>query len=368
MREHVTGKRSWRCRASIWAVTSVSIVAAQMLGPASGLATGKPDTLGLSVQSIAVRAEPIRSFDKLGLGRARYGKLEWIGGLRLSSEDRLFGGLSGIALDADGRSFVAVSDAGLWMNGEISYRDGRPAGIGEVRVGPLKALDGSILRRDRDRDAEAVVLLSGSTARGRLLIAFEQNHRIGHFDIDAEGVSAPKSYIRPDHSRGRMGVLKGFEAIEVLQGGRFKGSLVAIAERKHDSEGRHTGWLWVGGKPQAFSLTDIGGYDITDAAGLPDGGLLVLERRFRWTEGVKMRIRRIAAGELAPGAAIAGEVLLEATMAQEIDNMEGLAVHQDESGAPVMTVISDDNYNRGLQRTLLLQFRLHEETEKATAH
>lgn len=343
------------------------VVAAQMLGASNGRATPKPDTLNLAVQTIPVRAEPITSFDKLNSGRTAYGKLQWIGGLRLISDDKLFGGWSGIALDADGKNFVAVSDAGLWMTGKLGYQDGRPVGVDDVRVGPLKALDGSILRRDRDRDAEAVVLVSGSTARGRLLIAFEQNHRIGHFDIGPEGVSAPKSYIRPDRSRGRMDALKGLEAIAVLRGGPFKGSMVAIAERMHDEAGRHTGWLWNRGKARAFSLTDIGGFDITDTAALPGGDLLVLERRFRWTEGVKMRIRRIASADLKPGAAFAGEVLLEATMAQEIDNMEGLGVHQDESGATVVTVISDDNFNRGLQKTLLLQFRLDDEAQKATA-
>ena len=47
----------------------------------------------------------------------------------------------------------------------------------------------------------------------------------------------------------------------------------------------------------------------------PDGGLLVLERYFRWSEGVKMRIRHIAAGEIEPGARIAGRTSIEADSA-----------------------------------------------------
>jgi len=50
------------------------------------------------------------------------------------------------------------------------------------------------------------------------------------------------------------------------------------------------------------------GFDITDSAELPDGGPLVLERRFRYNEGVKMRIRRVAASEVKPGALIEGQV------------------------------------------------------------
>ena len=38
--------------------------------------------------------------------------------------------------------------------------------------------------------------------------------------------------------------------------------------------------------------------------------------------------------------------------------MEGLAVHQDAAGKTVITLISDNNFNSFLQRTLLLQFEL----------
>ena len=38
--------------------------------------------------------------------------------------------------------------------------------------------------------------------------------------------------------------------------------------------------------------------------------------------------------------------------------MEGLGVHTDARGAVVLTLISDDNFNAYLQRTVLLQFAL----------
>jgi len=84
----------------------------------------------------------------------------------------------------------------------------------------------------------------------------------------------------------------------------------------------------------------------------------VLERRFRWSEGVKSRLRLVRRDELKPGERIEGEVLLDATMAQEIDNMEGLAVHAGAAGEVIVTMISDDNFNHLLQRTLLLQFAI----------
>ncbi len=52
-----------------------------------------------------------------------------------------------------------------------------------------------------------------------------------------------------------------------------------------------------------------------------------------------------------------GRVLVEAIApAQLVDNMEGLSAHRAKNGDLIFTLISDDNYNRSLQRTLLLQF------------
>ena len=47
-------------------------------------------------------------------------------------------------------------------------------------------------------------------------------------------------------------------------------------------------------------------------------------------------------------------------MTSQIDNMEGLAVSQDEAGRTILTLVSDDNFSI-LQRTLILQFALHED-------
>jgi hypothetical protein len=53
-----------------------------------------------------------------------------------------------------------------------------------------------------------------------------------------------------------------------------------------------------------------------------------------------------------------GDVLVEADMSFDIDNMEGLAVHVGPRGDLIVTLISDDNFNPYLQRNILLQFAL----------
>ena len=61
---------------------------------------------------------------------------------------------------------------------------------------------------------------------------------------------------------------------------------------------------------------------------------------------------------MRPGAKIRGELLFDANLRHQIDNMEGLAVHNGGEDEIIVTMISDNNFNRVLQRTVLLQFAL----------
>ncbi|MFQ5625816.1 MAG: esterase-like activity of phytase family protein, partial [Methyloligellaceae bacterium] len=135
---------------------------------------------------------------------------------------------------------------------------------------------------------------------------------------------------------------------------------LAFTEETLDAQGNHIGWLIGGPAPGPVALKRYGGFSLTDTASLANGDVIILERRFRLTEGVKMRLRRVKAGQLRPGAVLGGEVLLETDNLREIDNMEGLAIHRDAQGRDILTLISDDNFNRTFQRTLLMQFALVE--------
>lgn len=328
---------------------------AALAASGTALAQIKPSSSGLEVQSISVRATPIQSFDKSDASRTRFGALEWKGGVVLTSASSHFGGWSGLTFDPGGKRLAAVSDAGTWMTADIVYEGERLKGLANARLGPLKALSGAILGRGRDRDAEGLALASGSLDKGELFIAFEQNDRIGRFGIDGKGLGAPAGYIKmPPEAKGMK--IDGFEAIAVIKGGPMKGALVGFAEHPVGGTKSHAGWIWQGEDPKHFRLDSTAGFDVTDATGLPDGGLLILERRFRWSEGVRMRLLRIAARDLKPGTTVKTELLMEADLGQEIDNMEGLAVHEGPDGETRVTLISDDNFNAFLQRTVLLEF------------
>jgi hypothetical protein len=309
-------------------------------------------------QPIQINAAPIAHFQRSRPDVSRFGGLEFRGGLVLTSPSRHFGGLSGLVMEADGKSLLAISDAGTWLSADIAYEGTRPAGLSRARIGPLVALGGRSLKDKGEQDAESLALVEGTLARGTLVIGFERVHRIGRFEVRDGEVRAPSGYLRLPPEAARMQRNQGIEALAVIRAGALKGSVVAFAERFTRGSGYHTGWLWVRGEPQRIQVQDIDGFNITGAAGLPDGGLLLLERYFRWTQGVSMRIRRLLPAEIVPGARLTGEILLQADSSSEIDNMEAIAVHRGARGETVVSLVSDDNFNRFLQRTIFLQFTL----------
>src|SRR5262249_50386506 len=86
--------------------------------------------------------------------------------------------------------------------------------------------------------------------------------------------------------------------------------------------------------PGNFAVRRSSNFDITDAALLPGGDVLLLERRFSWSSGLAVRMRRVALGEIKPGAVVDGPILFDADLGYEIDNMEGLSLHRSRQTRP----------------------------------
>lgn len=349
--------------AAVLAVAGGAAATAQQVAVQPG---GQPRRLGPALVPapvpVEVTARQIASFGKAaGVGAG--GRLEFVGGLVLASTHKEFGGWSGAVMSDDGRRLLAISDRGNWMTADIVYDAGRPKGLANAMLGEIAGVGGQSLGRFRDRDAESVTLLDGNLSRGTVLIAFERNHRIGRFPVSDRGLGAPLGYLKMPSDVRKMSSNKGFEAVTVLRGGPLRGAVVAFGEEYRDADSHHIGWIWPGGigsEPQRLGFKNIADFAITDAASLPDGSLLVLERKFRWLEGVKARIRLIRAADVRPGAMLDGEVLLDADMLAEIDNMEALALSRNAAGRTMLTLMSDNNFNGFLQRSLLLQFTLAE--------
>ena len=66
--------------------------------------------------------------------------------------------------------------------------------------------------------------------------------------------------------------------------GPLAGTLIAISERGLDANGNIQGFLVGGATRGTFSLKRTDDFDVSDCAVTPGGELLVLERRFSWTQ------------------------------------------------------------------------------------
>jgi hypothetical protein len=345
----VFSRISWPYKAASALVVGACLV----IGPALA---DKPLTVLEGPTPTSITALPI-DFDRSNPGRKEFGRLIFRSGLNLYAKTRHFGGYSGLALDPSGRSLLALSDAGTWLRATLDYDGRKLRGLSDAVLGPL--VDGKPLRDDAERDSEGMTLAEDDTRQGTAYVSFERKHRIARYPFTTERFGPPSGTIPLPAAAKGMVANRGIEAMALIRTGKLKGTLVAFAEGRADKNGNLIGWLIGGPTPGGILLKRLAGFDITDAAPLPDGGIVILERRFRFSEGIKMRIRRVAPSEIKREAVIQGEVLLEANDSLNIDNMEAIAVHRAQSGETVLTLMSDDNFSP-LQRTLIMQFALPE--------
>jgi hypothetical protein len=316
-----------------------------------GPAKARPAALTERVP-VTIRARPIASLLPRQPELARFGALSFRGGLELTGDIAQFGGFSGLARPGDGRRLVAVSDAGHWLTADIAMSAGRLAGLANAAMAPVLNGAGRALATTRAYDTEGLCLQDGVA-----FVPVERTHEIWRFDFARRGVEARGASLSLPREVKALPRNRGIEAIGVTPRTHpLAGALVAISERSDGHDEPTAGFLIGGPSPGLFRYRLIDGFEVTDLAFLPDGDMLVLERWYRPWRGVGCRIRRVTAQELKPGAEVTGPLLLDIDLGHEIDNMEGLSIHQ-EAGRTILTLISDDNFS-AMQRTLLLEFVL----------
>jgi hypothetical protein len=302
---------------------------------------------------ITINAQQIEAFEPGNPGRIRFGPLEFRGGLELSSSYREFGGVSALRLFPDGEHFISLTDKGRWLRGRIAYQRGRPVAIEDVEMAPILGPDGRPLAARGWYDTESIAMDGGT-----LYVGIERVNRIVRFDYGRQGLLARGQPIPLPPGIASLPNNKGLECLEFVPARMpGAGTLIAISERGLDSAGNIRGFLIGGSTPGDFSLARHDDFDVSDCAVLPDGDLAILERRFTWTTGVAVRIRRVPLTAFTPGALVDGEYILSADMGYQIDNLEGLSINRTSNGDLMLTMVSDDNFSR-LQRTILLQFTL----------
>lgn len=305
--------------------------------------------------AVPVISRQISDF-RIGSSETKFGSLEFLGGLEMVSSRALFGSLSSIRFRQDEKHFVVVLDTGQWLTGSIE-RDakGRLSGLSDVEITPMKNRAGHSFEGKGHMDAEGVAL-DGD----RVLVSFEQDHRVDIYPDPGFADSRAIATLPILIPRKMLSDNRGIEAITVAPASSpLQGGVVIVSERSFDSDGNRLAAILSGPLKGRFSVERDGSFDVTDGAFLPNGDLLLLERRFNMAEGIGMRIRRIKSTEIRPGAVVSGELLIEANFNSQIDNMEGLDAFQTADGTTHIILVSDDNHSI-LQRNLILEFRLSE--------
>ncbi|SMF61816.1 esterase-like activity of phytase family protein [Allosphingosinicella indica] len=280
--------------------------------------------------------EPV-PLDRTDPARRTVGKLRYLGGWSVRSDDPRFGGLSALDVAADG--IIAASDAGWLIRMPLPGQSGRVA---------IQALAKG---RKQDRDAESMVVHDGQA-----WIGLERANAVWRYSLtDGRREAAAE----PAKMRGWRGN-SGAEAMLRLADGRF-----LIFSEGSDDAANSAALLFDGDPAEpdiaaiAFRYRPPAGYRITDAALLPDGRMIALNRRFRMSEGVSVRVTLSDLSGIAAAKTLTGTEIAAFAAPLTVDNFEGISVTRERGGA-VVWIVSDDNYNPLLQRTLLMKFALED--------
>ncbi|HEX9955342.1 MAG TPA: esterase-like activity of phytase family protein [Allosphingosinicella sp.] len=270
---------------------------------------------------------------------AAFGRLRWLGGWSLTSNDPRFGGISAMAVD--GGEVAAFSDSGWLLRFPLAQAGATVRASVAQLPGSAEAPDGKA-----GRDVESMAV-EGPLA----WVVLERRNIALRFDRATwrpAGAAKPKAMKDwPDNN--------GAEATLRLPDGRF----LVFSE----GEGGESEALMFLGDPATPGTRAIRmryrppeGYRITDAALAPDGRMLLLNRDFNLLKGgFVAKLTAAPVPQMKAGALIEGVEIADLSRPLS-DNMEALSVTR-EGGRAVLWMASDNNYS-SVQRTLLLKFML----------
>ncbi|MCF6216866.1 MAG: esterase-like activity of phytase family protein [Emcibacter sp.] len=294
------------------------------------------------------------------------GSLHYLGGLKITSSNRQFGGISSFVVSPDGGQILGVSDSSRWFVADMIYNNkNHLIDIKNAHMAPIKNLDGA--QKSNALDAEAITAVDGAG----FVVSFESPHTLRYFQASRPfeynslfSAVAQKVNFAPELPRtyaslpGNLGI----EALTTLSDGRMLAFSEETTTNREIEQAK--GWIIGHGKIESLRYETSSSYRPTDMATLPNGDILVLERHFSLAKGMAARLTRLPAMSIKAGQSVKGKIIADLAFPFNLDNMEALAVRQNDRGETIIYIMSDNNYNR-LQRNILMMFKMDTPIKKA---
>lgn len=302
------------------------------------------ERLPLTHTPMRLTVRPV-ALDERHPGRTQLGALTYLGGWSLEGRDEAFGGFSSMSVVGD--RFTLLSDGGEFLR----FRMPVPGTLIDPRIGELPVGPGTGWRK-QERDSESMTLGPDGSA----WVGFERFNMIWHY---APGLRAPARQVAPRAMQGWPDN-GGPEAMVRLRSGAF----LVFGETAQ----------WKGAKPRVraairfegdpvvsqqgfrFGYLPPRGFSPVDVAELPDGRLLMLNRRFAFPYEFTAKLVLIDPVAIRPGATVQGREIAAFEGDVIHDNLEGLAISRE--GKDVIVWLCSDSNQSMLQRNLLLRFKL----------
>jgi hypothetical protein len=269
-------------------------------------------------------------------------QLEQVGFLNIDRNEKDYGGFSGLVISNEGTEALVVTDKSFFFVLELRRNENDVlTGYSVIRKGRILSSKGEHLN-GRNTDSESIVI----DKNNNYYISFESNHRIMmHAKVEGKGVFVPK------HPMFRkLSVNKGIEALAIDADNR----LIAIPEKPPSGISDIPIFRLQNDEWEIVKYVKINdNFLVTDAEILPEGLLLILERKFSWTQGFKTRFRLISLDKFDNKE----PVTVFTSTANQFDNLEGVTLWRDKNGEMRILTVSDDNFHP-LQQSEIREFFL----------
>lgn len=267
-----------------------------------------------------------------------------IGEVGFTYNDGRFGGWSGFHVSDNGLGFIAVSDRGAFMTGDITRGPDRLSAVNVTSITNVRQVNGKDTS-GRNSNVEGLAV----DTNGDIYISFEGFHRVRrHTGLHSRAYSIPG---HPDFKSMQNNSSLESLAIDA------QGALYTLPERSGALTRPFPVYKYAAGKWTKYSSIRRDGDFLTVGADIgPDGRFYLLERDFTWLGGFSSRVRSFA---ITSGSFTDERLVLE-TRTGTHDNLEGISVWRDAQNRLRITMISDDNFQI-FQRTELVEYVLEPE-------